>query len=132
MGTINSALCSILSSHEGLSELISDRISAPGDVPENPDTPYITYFMVDLLETQTFGSSAGVARCRFQFDAWADDLNTALAVALQIRVALRNYSGTSDGVKINCCLFDLMQQMEYDPEAGLHRYEIEFIVEYVI
>lgn len=130
MSSIDTAVRARLLAHAGTAALVSTRIYQP-PVPQNAAYPLITFFEVDATEDLTMGSSSGLVNSRYQFDCWASTPSGARALADQVFLAFHNYAGTSDSVVIKSSLFDGKRPMPYDPDEGVFRYMLEFLIEYV-
>ena len=129
MGTIDSALYTRLSGHAGLKALVSARIYPP-PAPQSSAYPLVTYQEIDRVSPHVMRGTAGVTHIRYQVDSWAETLAGAKAVAAQVRAALDNWSGTSDGVVVKNCFLDSGQSSPYDEAEGAHRYIQDYLLEF--
>ena len=94
----NTALYNYLSGYAGIAALVSTRIY-PDTLPQNPTYPAIVYEQsgeeeVETLHTPTQNLIAPI----YQFDLMGSSRASADAVAKQLRLAFKNYSGTMGGV----------------------------------
>jgi len=97
--TIEAALYSYLSTHSGLSSLISTRIY-PMQVAQGATMPAVCYQLVDDIPVHSGGADVIVHAARFQFSCWGGGTSgytSACAVAAQVKAALQDYSGTMGG-----------------------------------
>lgn len=93
---INEALYSYLSTYAGLSALISTRIY-PDILPQDPTYPAITYSDVSEDEVETFNTPNTLIGPTIQFTCWGETRASTKAVAKQLRLAFKNYSGVMAG-----------------------------------
>jgi hypothetical protein len=105
MSTIGEALYSRLTTFAALSALIGARVY-PGRLPVGATLPAVTYQRVSGRHEYAQTGPAGLARPRFQLDAWATTYAQADQVAAQVRAALSGYTGTVLGVPINGAFLD--------------------------
>lgn len=129
MGTIDSALYTRLSGYAGLSALVSTRIYPP-PVHQNEAAPYVTYQEISRVPIHGMGTTHTLTDIRYQIDCWAETLAGAKAVAKQVKAALDNYHGTSDGVVIANSFLQYGTSMDYSPDEGVHRYMQEYVLQY--
>ena len=127
MASIDSALYTRLSGFAGLAALVSTRIYPPL-APQNATYPLVTYQQISAIRPYAMGTQIGLVQARFQLDSWAETSPGARAVSEQVRLALSNYSGTSDTIVINHC--ELVNEQRGDPEdqGELHRIIQDFMV----
>lgn len=102
---INEALYSRLSSYTDLTDLISTRIYRV-QAPENTTFPYVTFGIDSQFPVHAMGADAGLEGPGYQFDVWADDTDEMEDVAIQVKAALRDFSGTVAGVVIQRIFYD--------------------------
>ena len=98
---IGDAIFQRLNGFAGLSALVSGRIY-PARPPQNATRPYVVYHEqapIDLAPE--INESGDLVQSRFQIDAWAETASAAKAVGQQVRLALRDFSGTAAGVRID-------------------------------
>ena len=115
--TIEAALYSYLSTYAGLTELIGLRIY-PVDITQDAEMPAVAYQLVDDLPVHSGGADLIVHAARFQFSCWGTTYLNACAVAVQIKAALQDYSGTmggSGGVKIQRSFLEMTTDL-FDEE----------------
>ena len=94
---LNDALFSYLSTHAGLSALVSTRIY-PDKLPDKPTFPTVTFQLIGEEETETFRQpTTDLLAGTYSFSVWASSRAVANSVSKQIRKAFKNYSGTMGG-----------------------------------
>ena len=126
--TIEDAIYSILTTSLGLDALVSGRIY-PVKLPQAPLYPCISYLRISTQRLSAMGSDTPVVQARFQFSAWDKKHSDALAVAVQIRAAIKRYRGIEQGVTIQ----DVLQENEldqYEPNLGLYQIIQDFMIIY--
>lgn len=129
MATISSALRTRLINFAGISTLISARVY-PAPIPQNPTYPLVTYQKISGPRDYVMGNQSGLVRARFQLDTWAETYGECEALADQVRLALSNYSGTSDTITIDWIALDNEQGPLYDDDADLQRCIQDYMIDY--
>lgn len=94
---IGEALYSYLSSHSGLSSLVSTRIY-PLALPQGTVLPAITYQRVTSERYHALQQDSSLTNHTFQFSIFGTKYSDVESVSEQLRSALQNYSGTMGGV----------------------------------
>lgn len=85
---IEAAIRTHLIGDAGLAALVAARVY-PVELPQRPTLPAITYQQISSLPTQTRDEAeAKHERTRFQFDCWAADYDSMLAVRTALGAAL--------------------------------------------
>ena len=93
----NKALYNYLTSYSGLSSLVSNRIY-PDELPQEPTYPAIVYTLTDEDEVETFQTpESNLISPTYEFECHASTRAGAEAVAKQLRLAFKNYSGVMGG-----------------------------------
>lgn len=93
---IETALYTYLKGYAGLNALVSTRIY-PREMPQSPTLPAVVHQDVSTEEVHAMGTDPGILSPTYQFACWAATAAGAKAVARQIRLAFRNYSGIMGG-----------------------------------
>ena len=94
---INDALHSYLKGYAGLTVLISTRVY-PDTLPQAPAYPAITFQQISEEEVESFTTpNSNMIGATYQFSCWASTRASAQAVAKQLRLAFKNYSGVMGG-----------------------------------
>lgn len=114
--------------------LSSPAVSAPGGIyplvaKQGERRPQVVYSRTGGIGEHTLEGPIALAETRFQFDAWAKDIDTATALADAIKHKLDGYSGTvtfgddspMDGVKFHGIFYDGREIESYDGEAKMYR-----------
>lgn len=122
MGSIDTAL------YTRLSGLISTRIY-PAPIPQNATYPLVVYQQISGPRSYSMGVQSLIVRARFQLDSWAQTSLAVRSLAEQVRSALSNYHGTSDGVVIDHVEL-VNEQKLYEDEADLHRMIQDYMIDY--
>jgi hypothetical protein len=130
MSSIDTAIGARLAGYAGLSALVSTRIYHD-EAKQNGVIPYVTFICVDDLPIHSMGTMHSLRDTRYQVDCWASSKSEARAIAVQVELALDNYSGTSDSVSIANSLSEGIDPFPYDPAEGCHRCKVEFLIQYV-
>lgn len=93
---LNEALYAYLKSYAGLLALVGDCIY-PDVLPQNPTYPAITYQLISEEEIDTFQQPNTLIGPTYQFSCWGSTRASCQAVAKQLRLAFKNYSGVMGG-----------------------------------
>lgn len=94
---INEALYSYLTGYAGLSGLVGTRLYIDF-LPQSPTYPAIAYQHVSEEEIDTFNQpSSTLIAVTYQFSCYGTTRKSSLAVAKQLRLAFKNYSGLTGG-----------------------------------
>lgn len=119
MGNIDTALYTRLSNFAGLIALTSTRIY-PGLAPQDCAYPFVVYEQLSGVRDYVMGNQSGLVSSAFKLDSWGETRSSARSVAEQVRLALSNWHGTSDGVTIDWTEMDT-ELSDYDAEAFAYR-----------
>ncbi len=101
--------------YEAVPGYVANRIY-PTISPKNAAFPYLVYFKVSDPSLHAMKNDLTIARPRVQVSTWSTSYSEAKAIALQIRIALQDFSGSTGGITFKRIFFD----NEYDlPEVDL-------------
>lgn len=120
-----SDLYGVLAGYGGLSALVGERIY-PRKLEAEPTRPYVIYGRISSEPQVSLGGfTSGLERIRTQVDCYAEDFDTAIAIATQVRAAIQAQTGTNNiqGVPMN-------ELDDYEEETGLYRRLLEFSLFY--
>lgn len=126
--SVETVLFSRLSEHTGLNALVSTRVY-PNLIPQNATMPVVSYHRISTHRESAMGVDTGVARARFQLDAFAATYSAVRAVAEQIRAALQRWTNASGTVVQDS--FILGEQEFYEDETKRFRVSQDFEIIYV-
>ena len=129
MADVEDALYSILSNAAGLTALVSMRIYPVGEVPQDAAAPYVTYQRISDPQPHAMGSDPDLEEPRYQVNCYHHDYNSAKAIATQVKAALRDYSGTVEGVKIARIFYEGASD-GWDDAAELQMVMLDVVVEF--
>jgi hypothetical protein len=111
-----------------LSSVAGGRIYLPGNVPQEPQLPYVRVRNIsttDPARSQDGGSGLRVER--FQFKCIDSTYNGALTVAKAVRAALMDFRGTSDGTTFQG-IADGGGRTDYEEETKRHVRDVDLMV----
>jgi hypothetical protein len=128
MASIDTAIYTRLAGFAGLSALVSTRIYPP-PAPQNCTYPAVTFMQISGMRDYVMGNQSGLVEARFQLDSWAETSVGVRTLAEQVRLALSNYSGTSDTIVIDHIRL-LDEQRIYEDGDELFRIIQDYIVNY--
>ena len=119
--TLDEAIYSRLSGYAGLSALVSDRIY-PGEIPQGDDLPAVTMQLISTYQPKASGTNPTLSRPRWRMRSWGETMASAKGVAVQVKAALGDYTGTmggAGGVVVQRVFFDNQGYEEplYNPET---------------
>lgn len=126
--SVETVLFSRLSGFAGLSALVSTRVY-PNLIPQNSTLPVVSYQRISTTRESAMGDDTGVARARFQLDAFAATYLNVRAVAEQVRAALQRWTNSSGTVVQDS--FILGEQEFYEDETKRYRVSQDFEIIYV-
>lgn len=117
------ALFAICAADSTVASLLSDgtttRLFPAGNSPQGQTRPYATYCTVGGRPVNSMDLPSRADNERIQLDAWADDPDSAAAIAAALRAALENTaSQVSAGVGIRTVAFN---GQSFDEESRLYR-----------
>lgn len=119
---IEDAIYTHLSTHAGLSALVSDRIY-PDDLPKSPTYPAVIFELIDGQSYEAMVRRPGINFSTYQFTCYGTLKSQAVAVAKQVKAALDYYSGVigtaPNTVTIEWAKFE--REYDEDPETALTR-----------
>jgi uncharacterized protein DUF3168 len=128
MVTIEDAIFTRASGHEGLAGHIADR-AYPRRLPEGVILPAMSYGLIDDIEPQAMGQGTGVTTARFQLTAWAETFDAARDISVEIRAAFKRWRGTWAGIDVQDSL-PAGRVEDNDAEAGLYWRHQDFLISY--
>lgn len=121
---INDALYGYLSTHAGLTTLISDRIY-PDNIPQDSTLPAITYIRISTQRMHEFEKDSKTVNTTIQFTIWAASRKITKTVSTQLRKALQDYSGVMNSVRVSAVLL-LDETDDYNNETRLFNTYMDF------
>jgi hypothetical protein len=81
--SLESDFYSVLSSASGLTTLVSDRI-VPSHAGDGTSAPYVVYTTIFGEAIYSLSGAGEMSRVRMQVDCYAEDPDTAMAIALAV------------------------------------------------
>lgn len=113
------ALYTHLQSRPPLTALVADRVY-PRKMPRSPAFPLVLYTRISTRRSVTHSGPDGLAEPRMQFDVYAQNPDSADAVAEQLRLAIHGFRGSMGDLAVGSALV-VNEQDADDPETGLYR-----------
>ncbi len=100
---MQAGLANLLQTTAAITALVGTNIY-PVTLPVDAPMPALQYSTVAHTSSPGFATD-GMQKIRIQFDAWATQYSSALAIRAAVENALLGYSGVlSDGTKVHNCL----------------------------
>ena len=96
---IERAVLSLLSAAGDLTALVDTRIYS--FIPQKPTYPYVSYSVDEGTEDSSFDGQGTLQEIDLEVDAWATSHSGLPALAAAAKAALKNYSGTVEGIIID-------------------------------
>ena len=135
--TIEAVIFTRLSTHAGVSALVSNRIS-PVDAPQNDQMPAITHRQLSGPPIRVMGGVTGLVRAIFQFDCWSGKRvdgtrgtpDEAKALARQVILALEGWNNTVGTVVQYATLVGGPLDLAPEENGALYHVEVEFEIFY--
>lgn len=109
--------------------LLGDRVY-PVRLPQEATLPAILYFKVSGVRVHSLRGPSGLARPRFQFDAYAEGsggYGVVKQAAESLRKILDGFRGIVDDCNIQYILLDT-EEDPYEEEPELYRVSMDFMV----
>lgn len=125
--TIKSEIYTRLTTHAGLSALVSDRVY-PGVRPQGSGLPAISYRTAGKAKHSAMGKDAPIVKQRFQFDVWDDDPDGRDAVVKELESALDRWSTTS-GTIVQDTFFENAVDLD-DPDPEIFHTAVDLFIWY--
>lgn len=107
-----------------LAALVGERIyyvRASQDV----ETPYVVFFKVSGPRVHSHQGASLLANPRFQFSAFATTYLEAKQIIQAIQTALQGYTGISEGIFIQSCLY-ANEFDTYEVQTGLYHVAVDY------
>ena len=114
--------------HTGTAALIAARYYAAGEVSQKPILPYVTSQRITSERQHAMGSDTGLAGVTMQINLVASSQTELQDLALQIRGAFQDYSGTVDGIVIQRMFLENEIDFGFDQAGGSHARALDFKV----
>lgn len=125
--TIDTAIYSRLTSHAGVSGLVSNRVY-PSMLPQNVVFPAIVYQVISGARESNFGADTGNVRHRVQVTVFGEKKGgqkAVLDILEQVRFALQRYSDSDiDDVYVEG------ESRDYDDDLKIHIARMDFMIWY--
>lgn len=115
---ILNAVYSLLTNHDGLAELVSNRIY-PVTAPQGAEMPYVVMHIIDTVHQEALSGSSGLARSLLQINSFALERFALVApIAEQVRQAVQGFQGTAGGVYIDGVNMAGERSAYNEPQSG--------------
>lgn len=118
--SLESDLRTYLLTQAGLTALVSTRIHPFGKRLQRGDLPALTYQVVSGPTTHYSHDGASDYEVSLQFDCWADDADSAIAVATELQTALDGHRGQWGTHRIGSVFLTTVLDA-YEADTGLYR-----------
>ncbi len=123
----------------GITDIISTRFYAAGDVPQSPEFPYATFQKISNVHNHSQGAASTLAQARYQIDCWAEMEKGAFVLSEAFRAAFGQYRGdmgeTGNTTPARVMFLQNDQNDFTVPtggkQRGKHRVTMDFIIAYV-
>lgn len=123
---IEAAIRAHLIADAGLAALVGARVY-PLQLPQRPTLPAVTYQHISTLPTQHRDNPyAHHERSRYQFDCWAGDYDSTLAVRAALAAAMGTLAQTDD-LRIDVALLQGKRD-NIDTAAGRWRATMDYFI----
>ena len=127
LNDIRPALRSFLLADSTLAIAVGGERIFPVVLPQGQREPSIVYNRISAIGDHTMQGTSGLARPRFQIDAWAATHNAADELARLIKEALDGYSGLMGTVTVQGAFFDTARD-DYQADINMHRVSQDFLI----
>lgn len=113
MAEIEAAVKSILSAHAGTAAIVGTKIFMDQAV-QNTQPPFVVYQRILGEFQHAMGQDTGLANALIQVSYVAREAAGAITLAIQGRLALRDYNGTAAGVVIQRAFIENEYSLGFD------------------
>ena len=121
-----------LAARDALVAMIGQRFHPVGEVPENPEFPYVTYQRISTKEFSDVAGGSRTQKGRFQLDCWTQSYLGAMQLADLFRRTLSGYRGDmGDFTNVSAVRDDQFADYE-PPQSGQAKGEFRRIEQYFI
>ncbi len=100
MASIETAIRTILTGDTDVTALVSTRIY-PLAAPQSATKPFIVYEVDTVDPIDSLSGHSGLSFAEFSVSMWDDSYSTVKDVAAKARIAVLDFSGTSDTIVID-------------------------------
>jgi DNA-binding NarL/FixJ family response regulator len=121
---IEHALRSLLAEDTTIEGLVGERIYYTQAVQE-ADTPYIVITKVSGLRVHSHQGTSSLANPRIQLSVFSATYLEAKQIAQAIQSVLQGYTGTSEEIEIQSCLYINEVDM-YEQESKLYHVAVDY------
>lgn len=129
MADIEDAIYTTLSTHAGLSALVSTRIYRV-KLPQNPTLPAVTFTRISKVPEHAMGSDPTTKHSRWQFSCWATTQSGTVAVAKQVEAAMSRKRATVESVVIQDVLLENTGPDLYEDDTKSHQLPVDLMIHY--
>lgn len=126
MTTIADALYTLLTSDDDVEAIVGLKVY-PNRAGENAEAPFIVFQRISGERVHSLSGPSGLARPRYQIDAYAAAYEDAVALGDAVRAAIDGYRETVGDLQIQGVLSESDQDI-FDEEAGLHRVSADYFI----
>ncbi len=95
------------------------------------DLPCVTFTLVGSLRHRTLCGTNRLVEGTWQFDAWSDDRDEAVALGASLRRELVDYTGLMGDTFVDMVALSVENDAGPDPEPGLYRRSQTFTIWYL-
>jgi hypothetical protein len=110
-----------------LSSAVAGNRIYPGQLPQGEIRPSVVYNEISNVGDHTMQGASGLARPRYQIDAWAQTADAAASLALLVKARLDGYSGAWGAINVQGVFFDTSRDL-FDADAKLRGKSQDFII----
>ena|SRR4026207_1493356 len=126
LSDIRPALRSFLLADVNISAVVADRVF-PLVLPQGQTQPSIVYSRISGIGDHTTSGPSGLARPRFQIDAYAQSADDADALALMIKSALDGFAGLMGTITVQGVFYET-ERDDFYPEINMHRASRDYFI----
>lgn len=105
MAEVEQGIYARLTGQTGITDLVGTRIY-PGVAPLNASFPYLIYLKTSGARIHAMKADPGLAWPHVQISSWSTSYSQVKAIALQVKTALRDFSGSTGKMTFQRIFFD--------------------------
>ncbi len=124
MAEVEQGIYARLTGQTGVTNLVGTRIYS-GIAPLNASFPYLVYLKTSAPGIHAMKADPSLARPHIQILSWSTSYSQIKSIALQVRTALRDFSGSTGGISFQRIFFNNEGDLvEVDPKTMRVRYQV--------
>jgi len=122
------ALRAFLLADAGISAVVGGARIFPVVLPQGVKLASVVYTRVSSIGDHHMQGPSGLARPRYQIDAYAPEPNDAASLANLIKDRLDGYQGLMGAINVQGVFLDTERDDYHAPPVNLHRVSVDYLI----